>query len=229
MKKIFCFLFFYSSLYSQNSGSVTYKVLMPEFEKAKTKGVKVQTLLKSVKDKSEQLVFTLDFNTNQSHFFLNEMMFNDSESDKESTKIASFIIGNTDYYYDIQKNIGTNINELNGTLIKDENPKKNWEISTETKMIDNYLCYKATYTKSYFRDGENKKTIITAWFAPSLPYPFGPIGYNGLPGLILELKEFDRTIYVTNIKIKNEIIELKFPKGKTITEKEYINKTSSHN
>ena len=29
---------------------------------------------------------------------------------------------------------------------------------------------------------------VVAWFCPDLPYSFGPNGYCGLPGLILELQ-----------------------------------------
>lgn len=65
---------------------------------------------------------------------------------------------------------------------------KNWTITSESKQIGDYLCYKAT--NIYHVDNGLKvfNHPVTAWFCPEIPFPFGPIGYGNLPGLILELK-----------------------------------------
>ncbi|MBW1295932.1 GLPGLI family protein [Aquimarina litoralis] len=56
-----------------------------------------------------------------------------------------------------------------------------WELTKETKQIDKYLCYKAILLNSDKR--------VEAWYTNEIKAPFGPKGYYGLPGLILELKE----------------------------------------
>ena len=62
---------------------------------------------------------------------------------------------------------------------------------------------------------------IEAWYAPKLPFKFGPKGYNGLPGLILEIKQNDKH-YVRAIKINwdEETFVIKPATGKRITKKE---------
>ena len=62
---------------------------------------------------------------------------------------------------------------------------------------------------------------MTAWFAPSLPYSFGPKNYYGLPGLILELTEGSTTYIVTKIELSNKNISVVQPRGKTISREEY--------
>lgn len=101
-----------------------------------------------------------------------------------------------------------------------------WEISTETKMINGYKCFKATTTKTD-HDNLRKRTIEftpVAWFAPEIPVPFGPAGLDGLPGLILEAS-FNGTLfyYATNINLdyKKKIKIEKPVKGKYVTEKEF--------
>lgn len=103
--------------------------------------------------------------------------------------------------------------------------KKNWVINTESKLIDNYKCYKVAYMEPYKNgNGVTKTKSIIAWFSPSLPFPYGPRGYNGLPGLVLELFDVDKgtTTIIKSIDIKQHPIEIKFPKGKVITVDEYM-------
>lgn len=70
-----------------------------------------------------------------------------------------------------------------------------WELTNESKKIDNYTCYKATLKD--FNERSGKETIIEAWYTPDIALPYGPAGYGGLPGLILELK-YKRCLYVAS-------------------------------
>ena len=65
-----------------------------------------------------------------------------------------------------------------------------WEITNESKQIGKHDAVKATTT----RNRGNAIEKIEAWFAPKLNYSYGPLGYNGLPGLILEMKN-ERIVY----------------------------------
>lgn len=59
-----------------------------------------------------------------------------------------------------------------------------WKITSETKKINGYTCYKATGTLP------NLGVIpdnFEAWFCPQINLPFGPYEFAGLPGLIFEV------------------------------------------
>lgn len=63
-------------------------------------------------------------------------------------------------------------------LVKDTYGGFNWNVGSETKVIEGYTCYKA---EAYYRG-----RTWTAWFTPQIPVPFGPWKLLGLPGLILQ-------------------------------------------
>jgi GLPGLI family protein len=78
----------------------------------------------------------------------------------------------------------------NGPLLLDLKEDLTWGISEETKIIGEYKAIKASTSRKMGSFVEQ----IEVWFTPELSYAFGPIGYNGLPGLILELKR-DKVFY----------------------------------
>ena len=96
-------------------------------------------------------------------------------------------------------------------------------MSQDTKTIGGYLCYKATSTLAT----RNSKGIfykpIMAWYAPKLSVPYGPKGYGGLPGLIMQLTEGDFTFYVSKLTLnpKKPIKIKRLAKGKKVTQKEF--------
>lgn len=67
--------------------------------------------------------------------------------------------------------------------IKDNIAVYNWEILEEYKKINGFKCKKATTIMETY----GYKLNITAWFCEEIPINDGPITFNGLPGLILEL------------------------------------------
>lgn len=84
------------------------------------------------------------------------------------------------------------------------------------------MCYKAIYSYEYIARGNQIKTkTITAWFAPSLPFSYGPIEFHGLPGLILELNKDYTTYSVHKIVLFDEQIKIDIPRGKIISIDEY--------
>lgn len=91
-------------------------------------------------------------------------------------------------------------------LITDE-LNYNWNITNETKQIQNYTCYKATTS---FR-GNN----FEAWFTPDIPVNAGPWKWYGLPGLIVEATDTDKSEVYLLEKIEKLTDEIPFPSTKS--------------
>ncbi|MBP5419439.1 MAG: GLPGLI family protein [Bacteroidales bacterium] len=90
-----------------------------------------------------------------------------------------------------------------------------WNVENDdTQLILGKQCIKATIVGE---DGE----VIVAYFTPEIPTPTGPYGYNGLPGLILKLNTKQMTFEATDINMVSADVDVKEPKGKTITQDEY--------
>jgi GLPGLI family protein len=127
------------------------------------------------------------------------------------------------YYTNIKNN--ENITKLNayGELFLIKSDTIHWQLTNETQKIGKYLCNKAT-TEII---SKGKKSIvkhpITVWYAPAIPVHFGPLGYYGLPGLILKLEISDISYYASKIELNStKIIKIKKPThGKVVTKKEF--------
>jgi GLPGLI family protein len=206
------------------------------------KGVddKMQEELKKQLQKMNQKTFILEFDRKTSTY-------------KEEVSLASpkSIIGGAGvfvsslggsrnksiYYKDIIEKRFVNQTEIQGKrfLVKDKLLEINWELSSETKNIGTYTCYKATYSKEVdkvkisIKDGEtvkdkSKETVVTtAWYTLQVPVSNGPAAYQGLPGLILEVNDGKKTIVCAEIILNpSKKITVTAPKkGKVVSQKKY--------
>lgn len=178
----------------------------------------VQSLIEIAKTQK----FELKFNSASSGFNPVKSLSNE-KYDVNLINLANIAYTTSEIYFvDVARKSLITKNDDN-TLVKSTALKSSdWEISKETKKIDNYLCYKATYNFKYVaRNNQIKTKTITAWFAPSLPFSYGPIEFHGLPGLILELNKDYTTYSAQKIVLQDNDIKIDFPKGKTITKEEY--------
>lgn len=125
-------------------------------------------------------------------------------------------------------------------LISDTLENFDWKLEKESKMIGNYMCFKATVTreieaikhstvKSDLKDiaknleKEKRTQVITAWYTTDIPVSHGPDKYWGLPGLIMELN-VDKTQYVCTKIVMNpkDKVEIEAPtKGKKVTNEKF--------
>lgn len=78
-------------------------------------------------------------------------------------------------------------------LIEEGLEPQEWELTNKVKKIDQYICYKAILKNS------DKK--VEAWYTEKIKAPYGPKGYYGLPGLILELKEDKRKVSFDKVSL----------------------------
>ena len=222
----FSLLTIFSAHSQRASGEVVYKVVSAGIYDVKRDNDALgNKMLEGRLTSLAKQSFLLEFSASKSRFVRNNSLsINDDKQEQLYDKMAtSYYSSSYDYYLDNSIGIGMFKYSRDGSLVTQHVKEKEWDISTESKKIGGYLCYKAVYIKKYIgRDGNMKTLPVTAWFAPSLPYNYGPKQYYGLPGLILELHELFGVFLATDIKIggdKNIMIE--FPKGKTITEEEY--------
>lgn len=107
-----------------------------------------------------------------------------------------------------------------------ENFERDWEIAAQTKVIDGYKCYLAKSVNQIKWKEKVFNHQVFAWFCPDLPYSIGPMGYGGLPGLILEIKIRNATFFATKIEMNtNEKVDVAFfNKFKKITMEEFNTK-----
>ena len=153
-------------------------------------------------------------------------------------------------YKNSQSKISAVEREISGKnfLIKDELTNFEWKMEEGTKMIGNYMAFKATTVverpvrNTNFRFGrgqanqekeEEKKEepeqlqmeliIVTAWYTLDIPVNHGPGNYWGLPGLILEIDDGTTQILCSKIVLNSkEKVAIEEPsKGKVVSQKEF--------
>ena len=98
-----------------------------------------------------------------------------------------------------------------------------WEISEEKKEISGYSCLRAR--SSYVTKNSRGNSIVipvVAWFSPDLNISAGPLGLDGLPGLVLQASIDKKFTY------KAEVIDLNFQgevplpgEAQVVTKEEY--------
>ena len=220
-----------ASCYGQSlSGKMIYKIQLVGFGED-NKDPEFKELNESIIEIANKQTATLTFNSTQSSCVLGKQLVSDSGNNSlriMAEKIAFIEINEANYFLDKSIN-SVVLQNMDGILIEKKHEKLDWEITTESKMIDSYLCYKAIYLMKFVnRRGMNTSIPIVAWFAPSLPYPYGPKYFNGLPGLILELSDRKTTFLASSIIIsKDKEVKIDFPKGKTISQDDYTKKVMS--
>lgn len=206
MKKIILHLFLYlitSTLIAQNSLEVQYDVITNISHLYKTTGV-------------------LKINNNKSHYIV---LKTSNELKKKTKKWVNGNLNITLPDSDNRPQVFTDINKkllLSGytktkSSLKEKLPEINWKIKDEFKKIGEYKCQKAT---GYFRG-----RIYTTWFTNKIPVPFGPWKLQGLPGLIIEVKDDRKQVYfrVTKVTFKNNVTINNFPnEEKSIPLRKYI-------
>lgn len=94
-----------------------------------------------------------------------------------------------------------------------------WKLHDEVKKINDYNCYRATRT---ITDSNGKIFLITAWYAPEFPFPFGPATYGGLPGLIIQIQKGSTLFALSKIEFDRKISQpIPDTKGETMNTETY--------
>jgi len=173
---------------------------------------------------AELVNFELVANKTASYFKMIETIKNE-----ETTFATAFSDASTSYYTEADSNNKMSYeNDYLGELRINYSEKTEWKLENESKYIDTYLCYKATSQEIVVNGDKTFRHAIIAWYCPAIPFSYGPKGFNGLPGLILELQVRNITWGATKIEVSNEEKSIEKPtKGKLITEEEYKKMLSS--
>lgn len=226
-KLIFFFLICVSSfLYSQqNSGVITYgqRIIISDNSKSLKKSYfsdYYNAERKKMSESSKRITYKLRFNKLAASFSSERSMsIGDSSNDLEFAILH--VNGDGERYFSAENNVSLWAHDVFGrdVILVDTINSMDWTITKETKKIGKYKVIKATKNKVL----TNKRIIeIVAWFAPEIPNNYGPLGYYGLPGLILELQGRDFIIFATKVKFKKKSLHIEKPsKGDYMVKKEY--------
>lgn len=223
---IFCSFLFSNSAYSQTKGGeAIYSIVLTIDEKLKENSGLAQSKEVAVRY-AEHVEILLRFNEERA---IHSVKDNDGILSDERKKVLNWCSDcSITYFTDLTKRIILfNNKEISMGLAKKdefliEGPlPSDWVLSNETKVINDLKCYKATRNSSRTFRGKVHTRDIVAWYAPDIPYSFGPNGQGGLPGLIIELQEGSTLFGLKNLKLTGTSpIDLP-TKGKKITKEAY--------
>lgn len=231
MKNTFIFIFcIYTICINSQSFTARYSMRCTMFEDGKINNENTKKQFESIfANDVKEILFDLVYKKNKFSFFHQ----NDGLSSNEMNTIDLSIIRAKSlglFYTDIEKGVIKNEREDFGKsfIVEDSINSITWKITNDEKKIGDFNCIKAIYNTTVTLNQDigqttiKPKTVI-AWFCPKLPYSAGPIGYSGLPGLIIELND-DLFVYSLKKITYTEDDELKIPKkGRLISRKNYIN------
>lgn len=226
-------------------GVATYKMyrqMSIELDSTQVNSEMHQRMMDMMKKQFEK-TFLLTFNKEESLYKEDEQL--------ESPQVGGMQVvmvdtrGSDILYKNIGEGSFTSQNEVFGKvfLVEDKLEERKWTLTNETKYIGEYKCYKATFTreqpvvKSFISvNGDNEpdeeeeeaepemeEITVEAWYAPELPVNNGPVRYQGLPGLILEVNDGPLTLLCSKIVIntKDKLKIEKPSKGKRVNQAKF--------
>jgi GLPGLI family protein len=190
----------------------------------------VDGLDREVKFISPSLLFDLKFNEQESSFILNKDNLVLKE-DQDLSILISFLVNYPNCYSNYKTGEFRNLREFeqSGKIVVSEAQKFEWTLVNEKKVINGITCYKAT-SPYYVEDRvfSDEGSIVTAWYSPKHSVPYGPNGYNNLPGLIMEITTKFCTLYVKKMDFNLKEVEInKLNNGKIVTRSEYYEQVMS--
>lgn len=226
------FVFINTTILSQNiSGKVTYIVSMTPisdkkidsiFSNKKNKNPKMNAWIRGIYKNTPNVNAYLDFIDGESIYYVEDEMEVEVEG-KPIFNINRIFAGGDNKTYKNTKTKEYVKEYVRENLLIELNEKK-WKITQESKQIGSYLCFKAIDIES-----TNTKMKPVVWFTPQIPVSFGPKEYNGLPGLVILVEMYNRTISASKIVLnpKEKIKLKKLIKGERITSAAFKEKTKN--
>jgi GLPGLI family protein len=224
MKTIcFTFFFFFSFLYSQNT-KVTYKVTLNDYSNFPSQQIKEH--FKTTEFATDYALFDLIYNSDEMFFSAKKV---ENLSDEEFENLLLMCDMDGGYYK--QNNdvflyrVVPETKDIKNLICKSK-VVTNWKLSDEKKIILGYECKRAdSMVYIDYGDGESISTYtVTAWYCKDIKCTYGPKGFGGLDGLILELNQ--NLVTYTAIKLEEypNIFPFKmYPELKIIDEKDFFN------
>jgi len=201
------------------SGTATYAVTVIE-----NKDSKLEKMMLEMNANAHAIVtefsFTLEFEGQRSLFYFDEKLY----SDPEAAKIGLLKLRYTGEILQTNDSIFKSYKFADKKNLVGSEKNRNWIITTETKKIGNFLCYKATLIDVVENSKGRFEHPVIAWFCPEIPYNFGPLKFGGLPGLIVELQTKDAIFGLTELRtdVKNKKLKA-FDSTKTKISEEELN------
>jgi len=134
--------------------------------------------------KTKQMVLLIK--DHESKFYSRDQYFNDSVVMKRQ-KAGEGFQKKYDYHFMVIKDSSRKKIQRFTVLLRDvfkiseKSPVFRWKIGTATGKIGEYNCQKATLTYS--------NRTWEAWFTPDIALQNGPYAFDGLPGLIVYMKD----------------------------------------
>lgn len=173
-----------------------------------------------ISEEFELMTLVLTYNEHLSYFTLEPYIAKDELHSKFAKTLAG-VKGDWEQSSGYSHRYGA----ANDTLyrINYEERLLDWRLENETTTIDGYQCYKASQ-QFYNKLSRNYITYI-AWYTPEIPVSYGPLGFGGLPGLILQLEYKKKIIKAEKIILNPKSVSLeRLPKVSVITGDEYNQK-----
>ncbi len=208
--------------------------MVGKIDSIKTKSVTIKKFYSKIKDdilkvgeEIDDVTFTLTFNNKYSLFEVTEQVEpmdidNNSNSFKSLVKDAFTKSSRKyNYFFKTKKVVQQSEFEDKNYLITIPLDSIGWKLENEQKKIGKFICYKAVTLKKRKYPSGIRKIPVVAWYCPSIPIPVGPYEYNGLPGLIVQLNEGKRFVYLKTLNLGQKQQRIRVLKGTKISKKEF--------
>jgi GLPGLI family protein len=221
-------------LQEEKTVCVVYKIVKPQEDndgerqnKTNKASKETTTKLNNIREQMYAAEFELYYNKSRSIYGITDKLEINNDYSSKISKILSG--GDIKRFKDVvtkekMYQIETSGEKFNVKLPYDDYI---WNITSETKIINGYKCYKATSYKEEFDKIRNRKNTFNpvVWFTPEIPASFGPAGLDGLPGLVLEGSTNGKLFFFASkidFNCKSKIKIEKPSQGRNVTEEEYL-------